>query len=814
MPDFSVFTCMQWLLNDLRFGFRSLRKDRAFTLLAILALALGIGSVTTIYSVIQNVLLDPFPYKNANRIYTLEIRNTDRENDVRAGFQIPELLDYMAANQVFEDMVASNREDVLYANGEGTEFLDGADVTANTFEFLGGKSLYGRGLTLDDGKPGAPPVFVMSYKLWARLFNKDPRIVGRTFVLNQVQRTLVGIMPQRFTWWGSDLWIPYPLDRADTTVRFFSLLGHVKPGIDPKQASAGLTVIAHRLAPHYKEYPTHFRAHLEGLADSVVGRFRSVLIILLGAVGLLLLIACSNVANLLLARATSREKEIAIRVALGASRWRVVRQLLVESLMLSTGAAVFGCVFAWAGLKALVAAIPQQTIPDEAVIRLNLPVLLATLVVSIASAVIFGLAPALHATRGNLADPLKAAGKGVSGGFRRGRMRNVLVIGEVAVSIVLLTGAGLLMRSFIALQNVDLGLDPENILHARLPLPREQYKTAAAKQHFFRELLERLHAIPGVVAAAETSTLPLYGGIPTDVEISGITHSDKWEAIFQLCSEGYFPTLRYKLLRGRVLSAVEVNDARKVAVINQTLARKFFGNTDPIGKRIEVKTLETWPEPMKDPVFEVIGIIADAKNRGIQEPIVPEMFLPYTITGFAERGVLVRTAGDPMHMLNVVRSAIWATDRNVALTFVGSLHDSLRRFSYATPRFGLMLLGVFACVGLVLVAIGVFSVMAYAVSQQSHEIGLRMALGAQPADVWRMVLGVGARLIGIGLAAGLALSLVATQVISSQLFGISRFDPITLGGVILVLVAAGTAACYFPSRRATRVDPMIVLRYE
>jgi len=316
--------------------------------------------------------------------------------------------------------------------------------------------------------------------------------------------------------------------------------------------------------------------------------------------------------------------------------------------------------------------------------------------------------------------------------------------------------------SFVALQNVELGLDPENILHARLPLPREQYKTAAAKRRFFQALQERLHRIPGVLAAAETSTLPPYGGIPTEVNIPGLTHSEKWEAMFRLCSEGYFPTLRLKLLRGRILSAAEVDDARKVAAINQTLARKFFGKADPIGQRIEVKTLETWPDPMKDPIFEVVGIVADAKNRGLQEPPMPEMFLPYTITGFAERGILVRTAGDPLHMVNALQKAIWATDRNVGLTLIGSLHDTMRRISYAAPRFGLMLLGVFASVGLILVAIGVFSVMAYAVSRQTHEIGLRMALGARPGDVLRMVLARGAWLLGIGTVAGLLLSLAAT----------------------------------------------------
>ena len=808
---------MQWLQQDLRFGIRSLRKDQTFTLLAVFALALGIGSVTTIFSVIQNVLLDPFPYKDAGRIMSVQIRDTDHEDNGRGGYRIPEILDFQESNDVFDGTVAAGNIDVLYANGEGTDFFDGAETTANTFEFLGGKALLGRGLKPDDGKPGAPPVFVMSYKLWAKQFNLDRSIVGRSFVLNQTARTLVGIMPPRFTWWGTDLWIPATLDRNAPNVKssYFNLYGHLKPGVGREQAVANLEVIAKRLATKYPdEYPKHFHMHLETLAESVVGRFRDTLLTLLAAVGMLLLIACSNVANLLLARATAREREIAIRASLGAGRWRIVRQLLVESLMLSATAAVLGCALSWWGLKALVAAIPPKTIPDEAVIRLNLPVLLATLGISVLSAIVFGLAPALHATKRDLVDSLKNTGKGVSGAFRHGRLRNALVIGEVALSIVLLTGAGLLMRSFVALQNVELGLDPENILHARLPLPREQYKTAAAKRQFFQALQERLHRIPGVLAAAETSTLPPYGGIPTEVNIPGLTHSEKWEALFQLCSEGYFPTLRLKLLRGRILSAAEVDGARKVAVINQTLARKFFGNADPIGQRIEVMTLETWPDPVKDPIFEVVGIVADAKNRGIQEPPMPEMFLPYTITGFAERGILVRTAGEPLHMVNALQKAIWATDRNVGLTLIGSLHDSMRRISYAAPRFGLLLLGVFASVGLILVAIGVFSVMAYAVSRQTHEIGLRMALGARPGDVLRMVLARGAWLLGIGTVAGLLLSMAATRLISSQIWGVSRFDPITLIGVITVLALAGGAACYFPSRRATRVDPMIVLRYE
>lgn len=812
-----VFPTMHSLLADLRYALRGLRNGPSFTILAVLALALGIGSVTTIYSVIQNVLLDPFPYRDAGRIVFIDIHDLDRDRGGRGGFRIPELLDYRDQNHTFEEMIASGNRDVLYTSGEGTDRFQGADVTPNTFSFLGGKALLGRGITEADGRPGAPLVFVMSYKLWAKNFDFDPKILGRTFVLNQEPRTLVGIMPRRFTWFGADLWIPAPLDRNDPDVknRSFSMIGRLRPGVRREQAAADITVVARGLAKKYPDdYPKRFTGEIQTLAEGVVGRFRGILFTLMGAVSMLLLIACSNVANMLLARATIREKEMAIRTSLGASRWRILRYLMAESLLLAFLAAAVGCLFAWGGLKALIAAIPEQTIPDEAVVSLNVPVLLFTLGVSVLTALIFGLAPAMMATGRSLAEPLKDSGKGISGGFRRGRLRNALVVAEVGLSLVLLVGAGLLMRTFIALQKVDLGLNPSHILVARLPLPREQYKTAAAKQRFFSTLLARLYALPGVVAATETSTLPPYGGIGTEVDVPGRTHSDKWQGLFQLCSEGYFRVLGLRLERGHLLTEGDVNNARRVAVVNETLAKKFFGNEDPIGRPIVLKQLETWPEPVKNPVFEVIGIVADAKNQGIQEPPLPEMFIPYTITGFAERGILVRTAQEPMSLLPAVQKAIWSTDRNVALTLTGSLEDYLKRFSYSTPRFTLTLLAVFAGVGLVLVAIGVYSVIAYTVSRQTHELGIRLALGASTGHVLLVVLRMGLLLVSLGVVIGLAASAAVTRLIASQLWGVSPYDPLTLGAVSFVVVVAGAAACWFPARRATRVDPMIALRYE
>jgi putative ABC transport system permease protein len=784
-----------------------------------LALALGIGAATTIFSVIQNVLLDPFPYTDAERVVSIMIHDVSSSRPGgRTFFQTPEFLDYVEQSHVFEEVIGGTQGDVLITNGEGTEQFDGGEVTPNAFRFLGVPALLGRTLVPEDAKPGAPPVFVMSYKMWVKRFNMDPAIVGRSFVLNGVPHTLVGIMPKRFTKLGADLWRSVTLSRNDPEARqrYFMFQARLKPGIAPQQAQADIEVIAHHLASVYpNNYPKKFSVQIVSWLDSLVGQFRTTLYTLGAAVGLLLLIACTNVANMLLARASAREKEMAVRASLGASQWRLVRQLLVESFLLAVGGAAVGCLFAYAGLKAIVAAIPDGAIPKEADIRLNTPVLLFSLGVAAFTALLFGLAPAIQTAKRDIVEPLKDSGKGVSGGFRHGKLRSVLVVIEVALSLVLLAGAGLLMRSFVRLQHVELGLNPDKILVARLPLPRGQYKTAAAKQHFFRQLLPRLQALPGVVAATAVSSLPPYGGIRSDIDIPGKTHTERWESIFQLCSEGYFPTLQLRLARGRLLTEVEVNDARKVAVVNQTLVNRFFGQEDPIGKRININMLAKLPDaPVVNPSFEIVGIIADAKNQGIQDPPLPEMFVPYSITGAFERGIMVRTARDPLALLNVVRREIWAVDRNVALTLTDSLENFLARFSYASPRFTLILLSVFAGVGLVLVALGVYSVIAYAVSRQTHEIGIRMALGAGSGDVLQMVMRMGSRLIAFGLAAGLMASLAVTQVIASQLWSVSARDPLTLAGVILVVGMAGLAACYFPARRATHVDPMVALRHE
>jgi putative ABC transport system permease protein len=807
--------------QDLRYAVRNLRKSPGFAIVAMVTLALGIGASTAIFSVIENVLMEPFPYPDARHFISVQIHDTEQnEPGGRGGYSGPEFLDYVEQNHVFDRVIANDEEDVLYTNGEGTDRFSGCMVTPGTFEFLGMSALVGRVMQPADYEPGAPPVFVLRYKTWVNHFNADPSILNKTFVLNGTARTLIGIMPPRFSWGDPDVWLPEKPSRANTKTltgynRYWFLMGHLKPGVTERAAQADLAILAKHLSTVYPtEYPKHFSVEVQSLADVVVGKFRTTLFIVLAAVGLLLLIGCGNVANLLLARATTREKEFAIRAALGAGRWRLVRQLLVESLILAAGGAAFGALLAWGGLKSLIALIPQDIIPSESVIRLNVTVLLFTLGISMATALVFGLVPALQAARCDLNDPLRDSGKGVSGGFRHGRLRDAVVVLEVALSLTLLVGAGLLMRSFVALREVHLGLRPDHVLTVRLPLPQDRYKTGEHVAGFFRPLLLRLKAMPGILEATETSTLPPYGGIPSDIEIPGKTHEEKWTALYQLCSEGYFPVLKLQFLAGRPFTEAEVNGVKKLAVVNQTFAHKYLGAENPIGQRLHLVHLETAPDPLQDSWFEIVGVVADAKNRGLQDPPEPEVWVPYTVTGSFARGILVRTAGEPSAMLNAVRQEIWATDRSVALTLTGTLEGYISQFSYAGPRFGFFLLGIFAGIGLILVTIGVYSVLAYTAARRTHEIGIRMALGAESGDVLKLVINMGLRLVILGVAIGLAASFGVGRIMATQVWGVSPYDPLTLITVPLLLLITGLIACWVPARRAARVDPLVALRYE
>ncbi|HEY1110833.1 MAG TPA: ABC transporter permease [Opitutaceae bacterium] len=812
---------MDTLWQDLRYGLRGLRNHPGFTALAALALALGIGATTTIFSVIQNVLLDPFPYKDADRVVALQIRHADRpQQGGRSYYQTPEFLDYMEQATVFEEVIAGGGQDVLYTTREGTELLQGAIVSTNQFSFLGVPAALGRTLGPDDGRPGAPPVFVMAHKTWRKFFNLDPSVLGQTFMLNGVATTLVGIMPERFTKLAADVYRPIVLDRADKELaqQYFMFQARLKPGVTLQKAEAELSLIAQRLAKVYpSNYPPEgkFFVKIVSWVDNVVGQFRRTLYTLAAAVGLLLLIACSNVANMLLARASAREKEMAIRASLGASRRRLIGQLLVESLLLALLGMIAGTFLAFFGIKAVVAALPEGMIPRESVIQLNLPVLLFSLGITAVTSAVFGLVPALHTARRDLVEPLKDARKGAGSGSRQRKLRNAIVVTELALSLVLLAGAGLLMRNFVKLTTVDLGFEPENILVARIPLPRAQYQTAQSKQTFFRQLLPRLQNLPGVTAVTAATSLPPYGGIRTELEIPGKDRTqEKLESIVQLVSEGHLAVMGQRLLGGRFLSEVEIADARRVIVINQTFARRYFGKEDPVGRQVKLKRFESGEAKMDDPTFQIIGVISDTKNQGLEGEIFPETFVPYGITGAYERGIMLRTTQDPTALLNTVRQEVWAIDRNVAITLTDKLTNILKRFSYAQPRFSLLVLGIFAVVGLVLVTLGVYSVLAYTVAQQTHSIGIRMALGATRGDVLRMVFRHGAQVVGLGIVAGIFVTWGATKILRNQLEGVSAQDPYILGLVVIVVALAGLAACYFPARRATKVDPMIALRHD
>ena len=805
-----------WL--DLRYAVRTLWRNGAFAAVSIATLGLGIGAATAIFSVIDNVLLTPFPYKDARRIVFPRIHGAQQgQDDGRQGYTPTEVLEFAENNHVFDGTTAANEDLILYKHGGGTEQFEGADVTPGTFEFLGMPALHGRVLQPSDYEPGAPPVFVLRYKTWRERFNGDLSILNTTLVLNGTARTLVGIMLPRFGWYDAEVYIPEKLTRDATSGSFPSwfLVGRLKPGVSQQQAEADLTVIAKRLAKTYPQsYPAEFSVLVRQIGDTVIGRFEATLYTVLAAVGLLLLIACSNVANLMLARATTREKEFALRAALGAGRRRLVRLLMVESLVLAIAGAMLGIFVAWAGLKFLVATMPQDLIPTESVIELNAPVLAFMLCVAVLTALTFGLAPALQSSRRDLNDSLRDSGKGVSGGFRGRWLRDTVVVIEVALSLTLLIGAGLLMRSFVALREVNLGMRADHVFQTGLVLPAERYKTVQQVTNFIRPLLVRLKALPGVVDAAESSALPPSNYNETNVDIAGKTHLEEWPTTFQQVSEDYFRVLRIEFKQGRGFSEAEVNDARRVAVVNETFLRKYLSNEKPIGQRVRLASLETMPDPVHDGSFEIIGVVGDVTNRGLQTPIEPEVWLPYTINAAGPQVVIVHTSQDPGTMMHGVRQEVWNTDSGVALAFAGTLNDRINQRLYAGARFGFLLMTIFGCTGLILVMVGVYSLLAYSTTRKTHEIGIRMALGAKRGDVLGMVVRSGLRLVVVGIAIGVAISMALGRVIGTQLVGVSVYDPETLAATTLLLTLTAAIACWIPARRAARVDPVVALRYQ
>jgi len=821
-------THLESLARDLRYALRNLRKDRRFSLIAILALALGIGASTIVFSVAYNVFFHALPYKDFNRSVVFEIRNTANagESKGRAYFSTGEFRAFREQNHVFEAMIAYGVAGRLfYDDGKSTRVLpSGADVTTNTFDYLGVSPLLGRTILEEDGRPGAPPVFVMNYRLWQREFGGDPKILGKRFILRGTPRILVGIMPVHFNAFGASLWIPMRADEAEG-----HLIGRLKPGVSAEAAGAELDAIAHHLqkADPRGRFPEKFTVVAQTLVDSLIGSFKTTLYALLAAVFLLLLIACSNVANLLLARATAREREIAMRVTLGATRGRLIRQLLVESFVLAAAASAVGCGLAYFGLKAVISLIPAGTLPEETVIRMNAPVLFLTLGVTFLSTILCGLAPALHVVRGDVQPHLTGSGKGIAVGFRQGKLRAVLVVAEVALSIVLLIGAGLLMRSFLILTRVDLGFNPKNVLYFEL-VWRDSYnfswsdpasivKVRTRKNSVTRQLLDRMKGVPGVLSAAECEEEPPLKSDLTDVVIPGRPHVEHWEARDESVSEDYFQTLGVPVIRGRGFSEDDVSAARHVMVINQAFARQYFPNEDPLGHKVKLAALDqAYRDAPRDTYFEIVGVVANYKSRDYENPSwqeFPEAFIPYSVQVFSWRTIMARTSVDASAVLGSMAKEVLSIDPAVAIGTSGTLENSLREF-YRGPQFELVTLTAFSVIGLVLVVIGVFSVMGYTVSLQAREIGIRLALGAQQRNILRLVLLNGLRLVVAGIFLGLLASYALTRFLASQISGVSATDPTTFAAVVTIVVSAGLTACFLPARRAAQTDPLVALRYE
>ena len=816
---------LELLLHDLQFAFRGLRKNPRFALAAILALALGIGASTAMFSVIYNALVAPFPYKDQRRLVTFRIRDLDQlsagDGDFRGLMSYPEMRDYLEQNRVFDAVIANCEIDVVYDSGDDNAFFSGNYVTPGTFELYGVAPLIGRGLEPADYQPGAPPVFVLRYATWTSQFGSDPNVVGKVFSLNGVQRTLVGVMPARFAWGGAQLWMPREpgvvnVMRAASIPQYWGVIAHLKPGVSIQEAEADVNIIAARIAPNYRQdYPTHFRVNVESFVHAVVGQgFRRTLFVLFASVGLLLLIGCANVASLLLARATTRGREFAVRAALGASRARLIRQLLLESLLLAVGGAAVGVLFAWAGILGLSSAMPPFTIPSETVIEMNGWVLLFGIGLAIATVVIFGLFPALQASRVDVQDALRGAGKAIGGTLAKSRLRNAVIVLEVALSIILLFTAGLFMRSFVAIQNVPLGWQPDHIIVGRLPLPPERYKTGEELVSFFSPLIHDLKTTPGIEAASPISAPPPYGGFGGNIEIPGKPHTGEWESLIQFVGEDYFSVVRQPLVAGRMFTAAEATAARKVMVVNQAFQRRYLGEGDPLGRTVILDELKKLPDAVADRSFQVIGVAADAMNLGLEQPKAPEVWIPYSVSGSGMRRLLVRTTGDPASMITTVRKAVWAVDPQVAFAGGQLLADALNTFSYAQPRLAFFLVAIFAEIGLLLVTLGVYSVIAYTTSRRIHEIGIRMALGAAPGDVLKIVLRNGLALVVPGIALGIVVSFALSRAIVSQLWGVSPYDPLAAVSVVLLLLSIGLLACWIPARRATRVSPVTALHYE
>ena len=800
---------METLFRDIRYGIRGLLKRPGFTAIALIALALGIGANTAIFSLVNAVLLRPLPFSEPDRL--VWIFGNIRNGGNRASVSPLDFLDYRQQNTAFEEFAAMTSFPValnLTGNGD-PERLTAAAVTGNYFQALGVKPAIGSAFQLQNEKPGSDQVAILGYGLWQKRFGGDPSIVNKTVVLDGKSFQVLGVMPKDFTFpQSAQLWVPLDFDvepgMKQRKAHFLRPIGRLKPGVTLAQAQADTDTVARRLEAQYPDTNTGWNLRLVSLREQLVGNTRPTLLILFGAVGFVLLIACANVANLLLVRAAGRQKEIALRTALGAGRFRIVRQMITESVLLALAGGALGTLLAFWGVELLVK-LSEGSIPPTARVGIDATVLSFTLLLSVLTGVLFGLAPALRTMKLNLSESLKEGGRAGEGGPRN-RTRSVLVVLESAVAVVLLIGAGLLVRSLIRLQNTSPGFDAHNVLTMNVQLPRKKYSTPERSAGFFQQLESRLSGLPGVETVGMVSELPLSGqpnDMPYTVEGRPPVSSDQeFDDDFRRVNRNYFAAMRIPFLRGRNFTEQEVAQGAKVVIISELLASQTFPNEEPLGKRLVMG--------MRKQPFEIIGIVGDIRHRALESQPAAAMYMPAYETG---TNVVIRTKGDPASLAAAVRKEVQGVDADQPVAAVQTMEQWLET-STAGPRYRTTLLTLFALVALLLASTGIYGVMAYSVSQRTHEIGVRMALGARPWDVLKLVVRQGMALVIVGVVLGLLGSYALTRVMSTLLFGVTARDPITFVAVAGLLTLVAFVACYIPARRATKVDPLVALRYE
>lgn len=806
---------MDAFLNDIRYATRNLIKRPAFTLIAAVTLALGIGANTAIFSSVYALLLKPLPFPELNNVVAVwdsyPSRGVKRNEVAMANY-----LDWRAQNQSFEQLALYSWWSANLTGIDPPERIQGFLVTANFLDTLGVKPIMGRNFTDEENQRGKDSVAILTHGLWQRRFGGDPNIVGKTITLSGTVCTIVGVMPERFAYpANAEVYSPIaitPRSAANRQFKSYYVVGRLKPGVSVQTAQADIDNIAARLEQQYPETNTGVRASVFPIVADTVRKYETGLWIGMAAVGFVLLIACANVANLMLARATGRRKEIALRAALGASRWRIIRQLLTESSIVALFGGALGILVAVWGIDALRAANPGDAAkfaPGWNQLGINLPVLVFTIALSLFSGLLFGLAPALQVSKPNLNDALKENNRQSSG--RSHWLRSSLVVAEVALSLVLLVGAGLFFRSFITLFKTDPGFNPDNVLTMNLILSSTKYTNESQSAAFYTDLVQRVKARPGVQSAAAVNYLPLGGSNSSDSYlVEGAPEPARGNeniGRYRVCTPDYFTTMEIPVIKGRAFTEQDKAGAPPVVIVNETLAQKHWPGQDAIGKRIR------FDAPIEGaPWMQVVGVIKDVKHE-LSVEVSPEYYLPFAQDAWRSMVVVARTTVDPASLAGAIRQDVWAIDKDQPVFDVRTMQE-VRSLSVGLQQFNSMMIGIFAAVALLLASIGIYGVMAFAVTQRTREIGIRMALGARKTDVLRLVVVNGMKLAFLGLAIGLVASWALTRFISNLLFGVEPTDPLTFTVVSLCLLAAAFLACYVPARRATRVDPLEALRYE